>query len=421
MRAASAWLLVLVLVGHGVAHAQPAGPDYDKLKTSLAEVRVVGMDEKAGNGEVETRGTGFFISDYGYLVTAAHLFSSLPEGVHRPDVRFYVTPHGHPDAKLRASFMAVSNEHDYLVLLVDVSRHRVTSLTRRRHELGLLRQGDLVYTMGYPRGIGFYTGQGNVAVQTMVHPLPRPRYLLNMTLSPGQSGSPVFTADGAVVAVAIQSDDTFRVLTQATHAGVIADNWFVKNAPVPTLEQVERSPVVSGEATVVPRREVRTQLVSEYSDGCHEQRVERRFQARPGWQIAPSSVTFKPMLLSGDVEATVAAADPEEVVLSIRLGKMDLCDDLPSTFSVAQITKPRPGLQGKVVYVEQPKPGFTRVEEVARVRMLAETLVLPVEAKNIKWTVHAGQSEAPLSSAAFARIELEDGTQAYRIRAVGEF
>ena len=141
-------------------------------------------------------GTGFFISEKGFLVTNAHVVAE--------SVELYIL---YNDETLPASIILTDEENDLALLKVEMESPRLAL-----QNIEPLK-GDEVAVIGFPNVVVM----GNAVKATFGHvnassgPVGDERYLqFDASIQPGNSGSPVVDTSGAVVGVATAS------LNQAT-------------------------------------------------------------------------------------------------------------------------------------------------------------------------------------------------------------
>lgn len=158
----------------------------------------------ADSAPVEGHGSGFFTSQDGYLVTSAHLVSDLLErGADARTLTYTVTPEGAPISRQMGAVVAwKSDGADLMVLRARIGTLRVKPLKPNlaaRSELRLA--ATPVFTGGYPAGYDFVADKGYLKSFEGPADSAAPAWVTNMGFKEGQSGSPVVTEDGRVIAV----------------------------------------------------------------------------------------------------------------------------------------------------------------------------------------------------------------------------
>ena len=153
-------------------------------------------------------GTGFFISEDGFFVTAAHVSSGAK-------VIEIVTPSGLLQARLVAQ--DVSND---LALLKIAGQFAALPIASSRK----VRLGESVATVGFPnvelQGRSPKLARGEIAGLSGVHDDPR-LFQVSVPLQPGNSGGPLVDQSGNVIGVVLaRIDNNAAVLS----SGVSAEN-----------------------------------------------------------------------------------------------------------------------------------------------------------------------------------------------------
>lgn len=196
-RAAFAFLAISVALP--CQAADPIGA----VQAASVAVAVKGI-RVADSAPVEVHGSGFFTSQDGYLVTSAHLVSDLlDKGVDHRTLTYTVTPEGVPFSRQMGAVVAwKSDVADLMVLRARIGTLRVNPLKPNlaaRSELRLA--ATPIFTGGYPAGYDFVADRGYLKSFEGPADSAAPAWVTNMGFKQGQSGSPVVTEDGRVVAV----------------------------------------------------------------------------------------------------------------------------------------------------------------------------------------------------------------------------
>lgn len=205
MKSLSTTLLVIAAVGVGFSPlcirraAVPVEEKTVELHITLADT---GLPVKSPKNR-ELRNvpgkaicSGMFIDDNGTILTARH----CTEGVQQMDVltsdhRVYV-----------ASFVAKSNSQD--LALVRIDRQKTPFFTLA----DVVKRGEAISVLGSPMGETGVLSQGTVAKLT------GDQLIVDCSVVPGNSGGPVFDADGKLIGVAVA---VFVSEYGMTHLGVV--------------------------------------------------------------------------------------------------------------------------------------------------------------------------------------------------------
>jgi S1-C subfamily serine protease len=177
---------------------------------------------------IVSRGTGFFISPEGLLVTAAH--------VTRDHDRLLVVVDGRP---VKATLLREDRAHDLAILKVD--RSPVPYLTLGRSDN--VPVGLEIYTIGYP---GYPQATSTLRMQPRFSsgilsadsgPGESPDYFqFTAPVAPGISGGPLLSGDLSVVGVVVSLTTT--TVANMPRPDIIQNvNFAIKSAHVATLLQ----------------------------------------------------------------------------------------------------------------------------------------------------------------------------------------
>ena len=169
------------------------------------------------------RGTGFFISEDGMLVTAAHVLYFEDEGMVATQVRVSI---GDEEHFYKAKIVKVDLEHDVALLKVmqfsdlaesngyTIDSGKAKKLNRRFKYMTMdydyePHAGDLVFTLGNPSKFRDVVSQGMIISNRIVDLEMKEdslefedMVLTSLYLRPGNSGGPVFNGAGKVIGVA---------------------------------------------------------------------------------------------------------------------------------------------------------------------------------------------------------------------------
>ncbi len=149
-----------------------------------------------GNLQAPGMGSGFIVTEDGYIVTAAHVVEAAGSVVVFPSPLLYRT----------ARLVYSDPLHDVALLKVEIANFEITPLP-----IGKLKEsqiGDPIFTLGHPYGIGWLMARG--ILSGVKYDAGGYAYIFSDVASaPGSSGSPLLNARGQVIG-----------LLQAGYAGV---------------------------------------------------------------------------------------------------------------------------------------------------------------------------------------------------------
>lgn len=134
------------------------------------------------------QGTGFIISDDGYVVTNAHVLS----GAKYADAITY-------DQKTeRMNFIGYDSNLDLALLKIDSGYPKLNL-----EYVDNVRVGEKVIAIGNPLGLGFSVSEGIVsAINRVQSDNNLPAYIqTDASLNPGNSGGPLINSDGNVIGI----------------------------------------------------------------------------------------------------------------------------------------------------------------------------------------------------------------------------
>ena len=218
-------------------------------------------------------GTGFFISEQGFLVTNAHVIAG--------SVELYIS---YSDETLPAEVIITDEENDLALLKVEMQSPRLAL-----QNIEPLK-GDEIAVIGFPNVVVM----GNAVKATFGHvnavsgARGDDRYLqFDAPIQPGNSGSPVVDASGAVVGVATASLNqkaalrTSGALAQNVNYAVKADYLLPLISIVPDWVLAPEVPTQKLSTTEVAAKvESSVVLITNVHDGSSEIQAERKKAAQ---------------------------------------------------------------------------------------------------------------------------------------------
>ncbi len=139
-------------------------------------------------------GSGFVISEDGYIVTNNHVI----EGADEIEIEFFPVP-GLPQQRLKASVVGTDPTTDIALLKVDSD---MPLPYVRFGNSDVVRVGDWVMAMGNPLGQGFSVSAGIVSARNRALSGTYDDYIqTDAAINRGNSGGPLFNLDGEVIGV----------------------------------------------------------------------------------------------------------------------------------------------------------------------------------------------------------------------------
>jgi serine protease Do len=172
------------------------GPKVVQITTQSLKVADAGDEEPAGVLVAERgRGSGFFVTSDGYLLTNAHVVSNATRiRVLVPGAGSGASPREYP-----ASVVGIDGDNDLAILKVEVQGVPFFDLTRD----ATARQGELVLAYGSPMGLAQSASLGMVsAVDRQLSPEdPRTYIQTDASMNPGNSGGPLVDLEGRLLGI----------------------------------------------------------------------------------------------------------------------------------------------------------------------------------------------------------------------------
>ena len=167
-----------------------------QITTQSLKVADAGDEEPAGVLVAERgRGSGFFVTSDGYLLTNAHVVSNAT----RIRVLVPAAGNGASPREYPASVVGIDGDNDLAVLKVEVQGVPFFDLTRD----ATARQGELVLAYGSPMGLAQSASLGMVsAVDRQLSPDdPRTYIQTDASMNPGNSGGPLVDFEGRLLGI----------------------------------------------------------------------------------------------------------------------------------------------------------------------------------------------------------------------------
>lgn len=217
--AVAAGVALLTSLGISWMHSRHQGdaPRYSelrKVKTELEGIKqsqsriIRDLDNKANKPAIENKysGTGFALSNDGYIVTNYH----VTEGA---DSVYIQTRNGD---YFKASTVSFDAQSDIAILKVESGKFR---FSKQQNSLPYTfasakkSLGERIYTLGYPQdeivySEGYISSKNGFLGDSM-------QYRLDLPAEPGQSGAPVVDAGGSIIGIVSGKDAQSTNITYA--------------------------------------------------------------------------------------------------------------------------------------------------------------------------------------------------------------
>ena len=192
-----------------VASTLPAtGPTYVTL--TVAENEIGNSSFKGPQANPITSGSGFVVSEDGYVITAAHV--AVAKG---------------NEISARAA-----NGRVYTGIVIGILPSNDMALVKLRSfqgrsvvpaSAGCVAPGDMIYTLGKPHGMGDTARIGTMQAKHFGRPVSYGKFgypdalVLHMGTQRGESGGPVFNSQGQLVGMVVStlSDETGQSINMA--------------------------------------------------------------------------------------------------------------------------------------------------------------------------------------------------------------
>ncbi len=192
----------IILLASTQSFAQYRAPDI-YARNRLAVVHITIAAPAAASNQKPVTGTGFLISDDGYVVTANHLFLGF---VNNDQTPITVTLGSLDGTSVPADFIAVDGKLDAALLKLrapqDVGLAAYRSLPRGDQRK--VQTGDSIFVLGFNSDSNISIASGEVAGFLGDRECGNSCWDLNVSgASNGMSGAPVLTTSGTVIGVVV--------------------------------------------------------------------------------------------------------------------------------------------------------------------------------------------------------------------------
>ncbi len=309
---------------HGVP---PGAPFDDFLK------RFFGDRDKEGNGmpdlfDAKSLGSGFIISEDGYVLTNNHVIKEADEIIVRlSDRREFV-----------AEVIGMDKRSDVALLKIDADDLPVVKIG----ESNALMVGEWVLAIGSPFGFDHTVTAGIVSAKG--RSLPNENYVpfiqTDVAINPGNSGGPLFNLDGEVVGInsqiysrtggfmglsfAIPMDVAMNVVDQLKDTGHVTRGWFgilIQDVTRELAESFEmEKPIGALVAKVLPESPAEAAGI----------KIGDVIVAFNGQEVVSSSA-LPPMVGStrvGEKIETRIVREGKSITIDVKIGELPLEDDM---------------------------------------------------------------------------------------------
>jgi serine protease Do len=181
----------VLLLGSNVA----AAGIHDTVRMALVSISMKAETDVGTPLEVE--GTGFLVSDDGYILTSYHLLAAMAKAKEGSIVIRISVGEKKPDRD-RPAFVVDANPYVDVLMLKTPTRDTPFPYLKLGTSRSLQIASDPIFTAGFPANFPF------VVVSTSISSFDGPgghTWTLSNAVDAGQSGSPVYRASGEVVGI----------------------------------------------------------------------------------------------------------------------------------------------------------------------------------------------------------------------------
>lgn len=181
------------------AFAQDEASTHAAMRKSLAYIEVSG--QKPNGVPLQSSGTGVLMDEIGHVLTVFHLVDQVAKEA--LDNAFDVTVRiGDRNGPARpATVIRRYPDRDVLVLRIQTATEPYQPACFGSDRPPLSRLGDAFLTSGFPLDLGYFTDSGKVTTTDG----PLGLFGIDIPISSGQSGSPVYNTEGRVLGLMVGS------------------------------------------------------------------------------------------------------------------------------------------------------------------------------------------------------------------------
>jgi S1-C subfamily serine protease len=206
-------ITVVLLASLAGIHIHEAYSRSQNINISRASNAVVAILD--GNGNL--LGTGFFVSDSGHIVTAAHVILTQAMGIQKT-IKIKTKSHG---GLKNATVISVNYQGDMAILKTKSPLKTVNFL--RVVDSRIVMPGDKVYSIGHPGGHSWVVTEGIISKKSFFPPgkiqLGRNFFALWTTawIDNGSSGGPLLNSKGDVIGMIVAFTNSKIPVAQHTN------------------------------------------------------------------------------------------------------------------------------------------------------------------------------------------------------------
>lgn len=204
--------IMLALGGPTVAAADVTAKEiYEATQNLVFQIRVVDV----ASGDKYSIGSGFLVSEDGYLATNFHVVASFVYEPHKYRLEYELKDGGTG----ALSLIATDVVNDLALLVTGKSTPEFLPLATKP-----ISKGDRIYSMGNPRDLGMTIIEGTY--NGLVEESRLQKILFSGSLNPGMSGGPALNAKGEVVGINVsKAGEQISFLVPVSHlAKLMKDN-----------------------------------------------------------------------------------------------------------------------------------------------------------------------------------------------------
>lgn len=195
---------------------QESASKYSELKKVRSEIEVIkksqtkiiqDLDNKANKPPIENKysGTGFALSNDGYLVTNYHVTKDADSVyIQTRDGNYY-----------KAYTVSYDENADIAILKVENKKFKFSKTSNLPYTFSTAKSGlgERIYTLGYPQdeivySEGYISSKNGYRGDSM-------QYRLELPAEPGQSGAPILDASGAIIGIVTGKESKSQGTTYA--------------------------------------------------------------------------------------------------------------------------------------------------------------------------------------------------------------
>jgi serine protease Do len=151
-------------------------------------------------------GTGFYVDPRGYIITNYHVIESEVDPSYEGRSELFIRPGENPELRIPARVIGYDRIFDLALLKAEVEAPRVISF----QSSATLRSGSQLYAIGSPGGLENTVTSGIVSAVGRRFLQMGDSLQIDAPVNPGNSGGPLFDADGRLVGVVFAGIEQFE-------------------------------------------------------------------------------------------------------------------------------------------------------------------------------------------------------------------